>query len=1138
MSEANRHPLRGLLTAQFFGAFNDNAWKIVVVLLGIRAVAAGADSAGAAKQEVATIATLVLLLPLCLLSLPGGILANRISKRSVIVALKGVETALMLAGTLVLLFAPSQQILLLVVLGGMGVQSALFGPAKYGILPEILDHERLSRGNGLLELWSFSAIVLGTAVGGFLLEQSGGQLWFVGALLTFLAGVGWFAARSIPPVPPACREKQFGESIVAAWRSIRGQRVLWLTVLGSTLFWSVAMLVGQEVLVYTENTLGQPESTASVPLAVLSIGVGIGSVISGRLSGDKVEYGLIPFGAAGLAGSLILFGIVEPGIAGTIAFMIPVGLFSGFVLVPLNSLLQWRSPSECRGGVIAIANAIAFAGMIAGTLAARALAGWGLTETQGIAAAGALTALGTMWALWLLPDAFLRFLLILLTHSLYRLKVIGRVNVPGDGGALLVPNHVSFADGLFLIASVDRPIRFIVDANYFHHPLLKPFMKSLGAIPISTAGGPRVVLRALRAAGDYLDRGHLVCIFAEGQITRTGMLLPFRRGLERIVKGRKAPLIPVHLDGVWGSVFSHAGGRFMTKIPKRIPYPVTVTFGESLPAGTPVFDVRKAVQDLSVVAWGARQDERRPLHHSFVRRCRRRPFNLLFADASRPRVSRFAGLTGAIALARALREKWRGQETVGILLPSSVGGATVNLAAAFAGRTSVNLNFTSGASSFASAVQQSDLRTIVSHREFVEKLGIEIPSSVETIWIEDISARIGTVSRCVASLLALAAPVRFIERACGAERRIVARDTATIIFSSGSTGEPKGVMLSHANVDANVEGVAQVTRVDEHDRLLGVLPLFHSFGYMALWFAANRDLGTIFHPNPLDAGKVGELTHRYNVTLLIATPTFLQLYLRRCTPAQFGSLRIVLCGAEKLSDRLAAAFEERFGIRPLEGYGATECSPAITVSALDYRAPGFYQPGSRRGSVGQPLPGVAVRIVNPDTGEALAANEPGLILVRGPNVMQGYLKRPELTAEAMRDGWYVTGDIGTIDDDGFLRITDRLSRFSKIGGEMVPHGKVEESLQTAAGEELQVFAVTSVSDEKKGERLAVLHTIEEERIPEILSALQCEGLPNLFIPKVEQFVRVEELPVLGTGKLDLRAVKNIASETFTRATST
>lgn len=1131
--------LRGLLVAQFFGVFNDNAWKLIVIFLGMRAAGSAAESS-TAKQFETTLAFIALTLPLILFSLPAGMLADRVSKRTIMIAMKGLELVLMLAGTMILFFLPTEnQPLLVAVLALMGMQSAIFSPAKYGILPELLPHERLSAGNGVLEMWSFLAVILGTAAGPLLVDGASeigagdGSLWLAGLVLSALAFVGVIASRQIPVVPVACSQGSPTAPIRSAWRAIRDERVLWLTVLGSTCFWTIVTLAGQNVLVYTEEVLESGQGVmVGLPYAAFGVGVGVGSFLAGRISGNKVESGLIPLGAAGLALGLLLFGIIEPGFAMTLVLMLAMGLTSGLLVVPLNALLQWRAPKTSCGAVIAVAHVFKFGGMLVGTLTALVLAHAGFPVTQSMIVAAFLTIGGTVWALWILPDAFLRLVLILLTHSLYRLKVIGRRNVPVEGGALLVPNHVSFADGLFLLASVDRPIRFIVDAAYFHHPLLKPFMKSLGAIPITASGGPRVVLRALRDAGKHLDDRHLVCIFAEGQITRTGMMLPFRRGLERIVKGRDVPVVPVHLDGVWGSIFSHSGGRFITKLPQRVPYPVTVTFGEPLPAGTPVYSVRRAVNELAEVAWSARTPGRRPLHRTFISRVRRHPFRLMYVDDGTPRMTRFRALVGVIALARSLRDHWEGQKNVGILLPSTVAGALANLAATFSGRTSVNLNFTSGAANIASAVLQAGLTTVLTSRAFMGKMKIELPEDVKVLWIEDIASSIRLPEKVAAFVLAVCAPKRLLEIACGADERITVNDTVTIIFSSGSTGDPKGVMLSHANIVANVDGIAQVTRVNEEDRLLGILPLFHSFGYTALWFGSNRDLATIFYPNPLDAGTVGELVHRYNVSVLIATPTFLQLYLRRCTPAQFGSLRLVMVGAEKLSTRLATAFEDQFGIRPLEGYGTTECSPAITVSALDYRAPGFFQPGSRRGSVGQPLPGVAVRIVDPDSHEILPAGESGLIMVKGPNVMQGYLGQADLTAEVLRDGWYVTGDIGVMDEDGFLKITDRLSRFSKIGGEMVPHGRVEAALQDAAEEDTQVFAVTAVPDQKKGERLAVLHTLDETRLPELVEKVGDMGLPNLFIPRVDQFLKVEAIPVLGTGKVDLKAVKQVAMEVF------
>jgi acyl-[acyl-carrier-protein]-phospholipid O-acyltransferase/long-chain-fatty-acid--[acyl-carrier-protein] ligase len=680
------------------------------------------------------------------------------------------------------------------------------------------------------------------------------------------------------------------------------------------------------------------------------------------------------------------------------------------------------------------------------------------------------------------------------------------------------------------MASIDRPIRFVVDAAYATHPLLTWLMTAMKVIPIASTGDPRLILHALRAAGQALDDGEIVCIFPEGQITRIGTMLPFRRGFERIVRGRQVSIIPVHLDRVWGSIFSFERGRFLKKWPERIPYPLTVSFGAPLSSDTPVHTLRDTIRTLGEEAWRLRKSSRRPLHREFIHAMRRHPFRFAMADQTRPHVSSLQALIGSIVLARMLRPHWEGQPRVGVLLPPTVAGALVNVAAPLCGKTSVNLNYTVGKSGLEAALRLAGLRTIVTSRVFVEKAKLELPDGPSIIWLEDIARTIGSGQKLMASLLALCAPARLIERTCGQHTPLTMDDVATIIFSSGSTGEPKGVMLSHFNIDSNERGASQVLHLYQSERILGILPFFHSFGYLVFWLVMFNNAGMVFHPSPLDVAAIGELVHRYRITFLVTTPTFLQMYQRRCTPEQFSSLRVVLTGAEKLSPRLAQAFKDRFGIEPLEGYGVTECAPVVAVNCPDFRAAGYFQPASRRGTVGQPLPGLSVQIVDPDTFALLPPNTPGMLLVKGPNVMIGYLERKDLTANALRDGWYITGDIAMLDEDGYLTITDRLSRFSKIGGEMVPHGRVEEALQQAAAVDQQVFAVTGIPDEKKGERLAVLHTLDETRIPDILSQLAADGLPNLFIPPRANFVKVEALPVLGTGKMDLRGLKRIAIE--------
>jgi acyl-[acyl-carrier-protein]-phospholipid O-acyltransferase/long-chain-fatty-acid--[acyl-carrier-protein] ligase len=719
-------------------------------------------------------------------------------------------------------------------------------------------------------------------------------------------------------------------------------------------------------------------------------------------------------------------------------------------------------------------------------------------------------------------------LLWIATHTLYRIHLEGRENIPAKGGALLVPNHVSMVDAVLLIASIDRPIRFLMFKGSYDHPLVKPFAKIMGVIPISSQLRPREMIQSLRTATQALKDGEIVCIFPEGQMTRIGQMLPFRRGMERIIKGVDVPIIPANLGGVWGSVFSFERGRFLWKLPRKLPYPVTITFGKPMPSTTSAQDVRQAVQELGTEAFRFRKRYMRTLHRSFVQTARRHPFRFAMADGRTPKLIFGGALTHTVFLARRLRPVWGNQKMVGILLPPSVPGALVNLAALLMGKVPVNLNYTASNEVLASCARQCELETIITSKAFLERVHIAPPA--RAIMLEDLAEKPGLFERFIAALISWLLPVGFVEKCVGAGKRVMLDDTATIIFSSGSTGDPKGVVLTHYNVASNVEQLNQVFMLGRNDKILGILPFFHSFGFTGtLCLPMTIGMGVVFHPNPLEARAIGALVSQYAVTFLLATPTFLQSYMRRCSPEDFGSLRYVMAGAEKLPERVSVAFEDRFGVRPLEGYGCTECSPGVTVNTRDFRAAQFRQVGAKRASTGHPLPGISVRIVSPETFDPLPQGETGLLLVSGPNVMKEYLNRPEKTAEVLRDGWYNTGDIAAIDEDGFVRITDRLTRFSKIGGEMVPHIKVEDKLHEISGSMEQIFAVTAIPDERKGERLIVLHTLPNERLQECLAQLAKSELPALWKPRPDQFVHVDSLPYLGTGKLDLRRLKEIAA---------
>jgi acyl-[acyl-carrier-protein]-phospholipid O-acyltransferase / long-chain-fatty-acid--[acyl-carrier-protein] ligase len=1124
---SSRRGFWSLIVTQFQGAFNDNAVKFLVIYLILAMELPQQD-----QNLLILVVGLLFALPFLLFSMAGGYLADRFSKRSVTIGTKVLEIFVMIFALVGLARAHLPMEAAAVFL--ISSQAALFGPSKYGLLPELLPEKELSWGNGVIELGTLLAAITATMAAGNLAVTFRGRQAWSGAILLGFTLVGLVTSLGISRVSAAnparkLRVNPLGD-LLAQIGVIRQDRVLAWAVAGNIYFWFLSALLQFTIVIYGHAVLRVNEAQISYLQAAAAIGIGIGSLAAGYLSGGKIEYGLIPLGALGMT----LFGalVARPGLTFSSAAtnLALLGFFGGFFAVPINALIQHRPAPERRGGVIAAANWLSFAGVFLAAGVYYVLTTIFHLRPGGIFLAGAaMTIVMTFYAIYLLPDSLLRLVLWLLTHSVYRIRVEGRDNIPERGGALFVANHMSLVDGLLLISSTDRPIRLLMFKGAYEKPFVKPFARLLRSIPISSELRPRDMIHSLRAAAAAIRDGEVVCIFAEGQMTRTGQMLPFRRGFERIMKGVEAPIIPVNLDGVWGSIFSFERGRFIWKVPRRVPYPVTVSFGRPMPPTATAIEVRQAVQELHTSAYRYRKERMRTLPRAFLNTARRHPFRFAMADAHVPELRFGAALVKTIFLARRLRRIWQGQHMVGILLPPSVGGALVNLAAQLQGKIPVNLNYTVPNEILTSCARQCELKTVVTAQALLDRIPLEVPG--EKILLEELAAKPRASEKLLAFLMAWTLPARQLERALGQRKSATLDDLATVIFSSGSTGDPKGVLLTHYNIGSNIEQVGQTFMLRSSDRLLGVLPFFHSFGFtVTLWLPAVLGVGAIYHSNPLDLSAISALARNYRITFLLATPTFLQAYLRRCSPEDFGSLQYVLVGAEKLSERVALAFEDRFGIRPLEGYGCTECAPVVAVNTRDFRAPGFRQVGAKRGKIGHPLPGVSVRIIDPDTWEPLPVGRQGLLLVRGPNVMQGYLGRPDQTAEVLRDGWYVTGDIAAMDEDGFLAIIDRLSRFSKIGGEMVPHIKIEEKLHELAGVTEETFAVTGVPDGKKGERLVVLHMLPEEKLKECLEKLPQAGLPNLWVPRENQFYRVDRLPHLGTGKLDLRKIRDLAVE--------
>ncbi|MEO7192807.1 MAG: acyl-[ACP]--phospholipid O-acyltransferase [Vicinamibacterales bacterium] len=1111
--------LQSFLWTQFLGAFNDNVYKIIVSFFAIRQLGAERGMPAAAA---------IFVLPFLLFSGWSGHLADTLSKRTVLIATKGLEIGAMALAVPALMMHRLD--LQLAVLFLMGAQSTFFSPAKYGIVPEIVPEAEISRANGLLEMSTFAAIILGTSVGGELFERWHERPLWMGAVLVIIAVIGTVTSFGIPRVAPANTRQRFAinpfAEIVHGLKRIVPDSTLWATTIGISYFWLLGALLQQALIPWGQLSFGVGEAAATRLYTFLAIGIGTGSLAAGRLSGDKVELGLVPLGAIGLGAFSLLLVPTVPHYALASIVLVMLGFSGGLFAVPLNAILQHRPADDEKGRVLATNNVLNTVGM----LMSAAIFWWlgdrmHLSLGQIIVVAGIFTLLSTLYVVARLPEFFVRFTLWMLTHSIYRIRIVGRPNIPSRGPALLIANHVSMIDGVLVGACIQRFVRFMVYGPYYHARGLNLLMRRMHAIP-ATAGNRRGAIEAVSRARAELQAGHVVCIFAEGAVSRTGNLLPFKRGFEHIMAGLDVPIIPVYLDRVWGSIFSFKKGRFFWKLPERLPYPVTIAWGQPMPASSTAVQVRQTIIELGAEAIGSRRSDTDRLHLEFVRVARKHWGRFAMADTTGQKLTYGRALIGAFALGRALERRTRGEESVGTLLPASVGAAIANIALFMANRLPINLNFTIGPEPLAAAIDQAGIKTIVTSRRFLSKAGLaELPGMV---FLEDLRDEVTGVDKAFALVLARLTP-RFLLRRSRTVSSSLGLPLATIIFSSGSTGVPKGVMLTHRNILANVDSLAQIFPMGWKDCFIGVLPLFHSFGFTGtLWFPLLQGAGVAFHPNPTDAKTIGELAETYKATMLISTPTFCASYVRRCTKEQFAHLKYAIVGAEKLRQPLAAEFLAKYGLDLLEGYGSTEMAPVVAVNRPNVLDGREAQVGMKPGSVGHPIPGVAARVVDRETGEPLGTGEEGMLLLKGPNMMAGYLQAPARTAEVIRDGWYVTGDIAKLDEDGFIFITDRVSRFSKIGGEMVPHVKVEDAINAILGE--AASAVTAVPDPSKGERLVAFYA-KPDLTPEALwEQLSQTTLPRLWLPRRDNLVQVESIPMLGTGKVDLRRIKQLASD--------
>ncbi len=720
---------------------------------------------------------------------------------------------------------------------------------------------------------------------------------------------------------------------------------------------------------------------------------------------------------------------------------------------------------------------------------------------------------------------------IFIARLLYRVRSSGTEQFPATGGVVLIANHLSYVDVAVLQLACPRPIRFVGNSGLRQHSFFDWCFRASACIGIS----PRQPAEGFKRAVKALRAGEVVCIFPEGQISRTGQLMRIQKGFELLARQAQVPVVAAAIDGLWGSVFSFAGNKYLWKSPRLMPTPVFVAFGRPQPADAATSSwARNALLDLGAVAFEQRPVLRRHLARECLRALAKQPGRVQIVDrtAERRALTSAQLYAAAVVLARRIRRTVP-ERRVGIVLPPGIGAFIANLGVLCAGKIPVNLNFTAGRGSVEAALRLGEIGAVIS----AEALRGKFPAFPWPARTLDLRTEIEAAGGKRAMLPWLLAAWLLPNQWCAdllALPRFGDREEAGLLFTSGSAGEPKGVVLTHRNILANCAQISSLSILPQTCSLLGCLPVFHSFGFtVTLWYPILRGCQVVTVPSPLDARKIVEAIRDEKATVLIGAPTFIRPILKKAEPGELRSLDLVVAGAEKLPDELYRAFLETFHIEILQGYGLTETTPVANVNQHHppvATATAMPQIGKRLGSTGRLLPGMTARIVDLDTGRELPSTSTGIVLLRGANVFAGYLNDPDKTRAVLSDGWFNTGDLGRFDEDGFLFIEGRLSRFSKIGAEMVPHGTIEQKILEVLGWDQAdgaMLVVTAVPDATKGESLVVLST-REISADELRIKLLESGLPNLWVPKIVR--RIDKIPILGTGKIDLKGCREVAKQ--------
>lgn len=1113
-----------LFVSQFFGAANDNLFKNAMAILVVYRLGA---VGGLSPQVLVTVAAGLFMAPYFLFSATAGQMADRFEKSRLMRWWKGAEIAVAALGAWSLQSGNLPAMLLVLFL--LGLQSTFTSPIKYAVLPDYLPEDELIGGNALIEGGTFLAILLGTIAGGMLVLVDGGT-GIVGWGLVLLALAGFTASLFLPRAHDGNPQVIIGRNALRETISllglVRGHRELFLSVLGISWFWLIGATYLSLFPAFAKDVLFADEHVVTLMLTMFSVGIGLGSVLCGRLLKGEISARHVPFAALGMT----LFALdlwLAAGPSGTgetlqsvsdfiahpsswrvLADLLAFAICGGIYIVPLYAILQSRSDERVRAQVVAANNVANAAFMVAAALVSAVLLAVGVSVTGVFLLIGLANLVVAIYICGLLPDAVFRGLFSTFFRLAYRVELHGAEHLPKAGEkAVIVVNHVSFLDPALLAAFLPEKPVFAVNSFTAKWWWVRPFLRLVEAFPVDPTN-PMSTKALIRE----VSSGKSLVIFPEGRLTVTGSLMKIYEGPGMIADKAQAKLVPVRIDGAQFTPFSRLKGKVRLQWFPRISITVLPPQKFEVPAEIKGRIRRRhigaALYDVMSGTMFETSNRRRTLFQALLETRRTQGASApALEDVNRKPLSYGRLVAGAFALGRQLSSGTQAGEAVGLLLPNVNGAAVAFFALQAEGRVPAMLNFSTGVGNVLSACETARISTVLTSRKFIAQARLEtmaeaLAAKHRLLYLEDVAAGMGWRDK----LYGLAA-ARF--------KRPALRDAdeaAVILFTSGSEGTPKGVVLSHANILSNCAQLSARVAFSGQDVVFNALPVFHSFGLTGgLLLPLLAGIKVFLYPSPLHYRIVPEMVYDTNATILFGTDTFLAGYARVASSYDFYSVRYVFAGAEKVKDETRRLWSESFGLRILEGYGTTETAPVLAVNTPMH---------AKSGTVGRLLPGIEHRLE-----QVPGVEEGGRLWVKGPNVMLGYY-RAETPGqlEPPPEGWYDTGDIVTIDDLGYVRIQGRAKRFAKIAGEMVSLGKVEAEISALWPD--HQHAVVAIADDRKGEQLVLITTRSNAGREDILAHFRTQGLPELLAPR--KLVVVDKLPLLGTGKTDYLTAKVLA----------